>query len=903
MPICPSCRQEVPARAKFCDSCGATLKHDSGTVQLIRKWIIGGNPDCDLVVDDPRVSGQHCLLLEAEGGFLLEDLGSTNGTFVNDIRITARVKVTRADSITLGQSVPMPWPKQEKPSFSRAIRIGREPDNDISLDYPMISGHHARILVGGGKAIIEDLGSMNGTAIGRPENKIKRSPLTKDDTVFFGSFRIPASRLLPGKLTMGQTPQAELEFKGQEMTLGRNPECDHMLDYPMVSWRHAKLSHIGGVITVEDLGSTNGTFVNGRRITGPVTVNQGDVISLGSYTLRLTSAGTFEKRDYRGNLTVEARNVTVDVPGKRLLEEISLTIYPSELVGLMGPSGAGKTTLMMALNGYTRPSYGSVLFNGVDLYQNYNHFCGHIGYVPQEDIMHRELTVRQALYYTARLRLPSDTSDAEIEARIQTVLAQLGIESVADVIIGSPEKKGISGGQRKRVNLAMELLTDPSLLILDEPTSGLASDDALMVMKKLKQLADAGKTILITIHQPGIEIFKLMDSLVVIGKDKDSPQPGRLVYFGPAYPDSINFFDPNGVPGLKPGAEPGPDRVLDGLRDVGAEECVRRYAASSYKRDYVDARAGQLPPGLAQDLSSNVRRQFGLGQWWTLVRRCFNIKLKDLSGTAILLTQAPIIALLIAMIFGKSESDWVRAANATRLTIFLMSLAALWFGCSNSAREIVSEMAIYRRERLVNLKIPSYVASKFTVLGLLCLLQCAILLGIVKYGCDLQGPWLPMYGVLILTALTGVALGLTASSLARTQEFATSLVPIILLPMIILGGALKARHDMPWPGIAQVMASRWSYESLLLIESGHHSNNLVQIPVTPPPGADARTTVIFINEEIDIAEQHFPENDSEARNVKRNRTSPQTGVLVLMGMFAVLVVAIMGILKWRDTRR
>ncbi len=878
MPICPSCRREITAQARFCDSCGATLRPDGGTIRLIRRWVIGGNPDCDLVVDDPRVSGHHCLLIEAEDGFLLEDLGSTNGTYVNGSRINARVKVTRMDAITLGQSRAMPWPKPEVAAFSRVINIGREPDNDVSLDYPMISGHHARILISNGGAQIEDLDSTNGTAIGSPENKIKRSRLSKDDTVFFGSFRIPASRLLPGKLTMGQTPQTELDFKGQTMTLGRGPDCDHTLDYPMVSWHHARLSRNGEAIVVEDLGSTNGTYVNGRRINGSVAVNPGDVISLGSYTFQLTAAGTLEKRDYRGNLTVEARSVTIDVPGKRLLEDISLTIYPSELVGLMGPSGAGKTTLMMALNGYTSPTHGAVFFNGEDICQNYNHFCGHIGYVPQEDIMHRELTVRQALYYTARLRLPSDTGDGEIEARIQSVLAQLGIESAADVIIGSPEKKGISGGQRKRVNLAMELLTDPSLLILDEPTSGLASDDALMVMRKLKQLADAGKTILITIHQPGIEIFKLMDSLVVIGKDKDSPEPGRLAYFGPAYPDSINFFNPNGVPGLKPGAEPLPDKLLDGLRDAGADECVRRYAASSYKRDYVDARAGQLPAGSAENLSSNVRRQFGLGQWLTLVRRSFNIKLKDAGGTAILLAQAPIIALLIVMIFGKSESDWGSAANTTRLTIFLMSLAALWFGCSNSAREIVSEMAIYRRERMVNLKIPSYVASKFTVLGLMCLLQCAILLGIVHYGCDLQGPWLPMYGLLVLTALTGVALGLTASSLARTSEFATSLVPIILLPMIILGGALKPLHEMP--GIAQVIASRWSYESLLLLESEQRPR---QVPAAPPPGASNQMQPGIVTEGIDVAEHHFPEKDSAARNVKRHRTSPQTGALSFSG--------------------
>src|SRR5262245_38602059 len=219
MPICYSCGREIPARAKFCDSCGVTLKPGGGTARQIRRWIIGGDPDCDLVVEDPKVSGRHCMLIEAEDGFLLEDLGSLNGVFVNGARIKARVKVTHADTVTLGQSVPMPWPKQENASFVRVIRIGREPDNDIELDYPMISGYHARIMVGGGKAIIEDLGSTNGTAIGRPENRIERSPLAMSDMVFFGSFRIQASRLLPGKLTMGRAAQTETVCKGQEDTL------------------------------------------------------------------------------------------------------------------------------------------------------------------------------------------------------------------------------------------------------------------------------------------------------------------------------------------------------------------------------------------------------------------------------------------------------------------------------------------------------------------------------------------------------------------------------------------------------------------------------------------------------------------------------------------------------------
>ncbi|MEP7340901.1 MAG: FHA domain-containing protein [Acidobacteriota bacterium] len=915
MTTCHICKGQVQPQARFCDLCGATLNGPGETVyesreqgkRQSRQWVIGSAPECDLAVADSKVSGRHCLLTETAEGFLLEDLGSTNGTFVNGKRIVAPVKISRRDVVTLGQTVPMPWPapglSADRPAVPaarglrsiRSIRIGREPDNDVVLDYPMVSGYHARITVSDGAAVIEDLGSTNGTSIGSPKNRIKRSPLSAKDAIYFGSLRQPASRLLGGKLTLGATAQGELAFNGQVMTIGRDPKCDLALDYPMVSWQHARLARAGNQITVEDLGSTNGTFVNGQPVKGVVTVNPGDVIGLGSYTFQLTQAGRLEKRDYRGNLTIEGAGITVDVPGKRLIEDVSLTIYPSELVGLMGPSGAGKTTLMNVLNGYSRPSDGAVLCNGVSLYSGQAQFSGHIGYVPQDDIMHRDLTVGQALYYTARLRLPSDFRDEEIRQRIAQVLSQLGLEGTEDKLIGSPENKVISGGQRKRVNLAMELLTEPSILILDEPTSGLSSEDALVVMKLLRQLADTGKTIIIAIHQPNLAVFSLMDNLVVLSPDANVSGVGKMVYYGPAYPDAVYFFNPN-HPGRTGGPldkRPLPDEVLEGLSKSSTAEWIKRYDASEYKRQYVTERAGHQPAN-SQQLMPKVNRQPGILQWWTLVRRSFDIKLKDSWGTGILLAQAPIIALLIVLVFGKQVSlnpapvsrdqamDWYSTSNAMRITMFLMVIAALWFGCSNSAREIVSELAIYRRERMVNLKIPSYVASKFTVLGLLCIIQCAVLVGIVYVGCGLRGAVLPIFGILTLTSLVGAALGLTASAWARTVERAIALVPIILLPMIIMGGALYPKHKMTLPWMTQIVPSRWAYESLLLTEAESRAH----IPINRTADSDL--------EFLDMAEEHFPRD---------SRGGAGVGALVLGGMLVVLMGIILVLLRWRDIRR
>jgi len=928
-----------------------------------KRWIIGRAPDCDIVVNQDAVSSKHCSLTQTPQGFVLEDLGSRNGTYVNGQRLTAKVMVTPQDSITLGQKVPMPWPRLpgatpqpvrsvtpppglpagrvatqvqaavppptlsdpkagSSPGRPALIRIGRAPDNDIVLDLPMISSRHARIERVGNQWYIEDLGSTNGVAIGNPHKRIKRSPLNATDTVYFGSYPMPAARLLAGAGSAGDAPHLTVDVQQEPILFGRDPSCQQVLNVPMVSWHHAKLSRQGAQLVLEDLGSTNGTYVNGRRIQTPVIVKPGDVIALGSYMFTLTAGGALEKRDYRNNVTVEACSITVEVPRRRLLEDVSLTIFPGEFVGLMGPSGAGKTTLMNVLNGYTPPSGGEVYLNGQSLYGNYAQFSIYLGYVPQDDIIHRDLTVYQALYYTARLRLPGDFSESEIKNRIEQVLKQLGLEATRNVLIGSPEKKGISGGQRKRVNLAMELLTDPLVLFLDEPTSGLSSEDALMVMKLLRGLADQGKTILLTIHQPSLEAYRQMNNLVLVGKDKGSPEAGRLVYYGPAYPDAIDFFNPNGVPDLKPGHDPLPDEVFRGYQPaeddtrrlrLTTKEWATRYQQSQYFRDYVESRAGKQPPGGGRIGTQKPRRAVDIMQWWTLVHRCVTIKLKDTINTGILMAQAPIVAILVVAVYGHIDpgkddpEKWLKASQSFSMATFLMCLAALWFGCSNAAREIVGEWAIYHRERMINLKIPSYVGSKFTVLGVQCFIQCLVLLGIVYWGCGLKGSALGMFVILYLASMVGVGLGLTVSSVAKTNEIAIAMLPIILLPMVILGGVMRKVHEMPAPiwVLTQVAPSRWAYEGVFVLESEKQPRR---------PELSFGSSTKSDDSSPDMAEDNFPkkhtpdegdsdENSSRSKKevkTENHRYGPWWSAFALSTLLLITVVLIHGILRWRD---
>jgi ABC-type multidrug transport system ATPase subunit/predicted nucleic acid-binding Zn ribbon protein len=885
---CLPCGITVPAGKQFCPRCGLPLR----AVQQVQTITDAACPQCSASVPAGKRFCTRC-------GYTLNNSqqNQSNSSSISTINPVLQQRHISTTARCAMCGVVMAASR----SFcthcgANVVRIGRARDNDVVLDYPMIADHHARITVLGDAALIEALETTHSIALNSPDKKIISSRLSKSDTVYFGSFPLPAVRLLAGSIGLGKKPHTLLNFSGQTMLLGRAPDCDVVLNHPMVAYHHARILRSNTGYIVEDLGLTSGTFVNGQRISGSVPISVGDCIGIGSYSFDFTAPDQIKQRDYRGNVTLEARGVTVTVTRKRkrLVEDTWLTIYPSEIVALMGPSGAGKTTLMNALNGYTPPSGGTVLINGQDLYANYSQFCGHIGYVPQDDIMHRELTVGQALYYTARLRLPADHSKADIEARIKSILKLLDLEGTEDVLIGSPEKKGISGGQRKRVNLAMELMTDPSILFLDEPTSGLSSEDALMVMKVLRDLANGGKTVLITIHQPGLEVFRLADTLLMVSKDKNSKEPAKMVYFGPAYPDAVEFFNPNGIANAKPGVDPSPDEIMRGLSKGQTAEWLRQYSNSQYKRQYVDERLGKRPSDSSQPIDPKMKRDLGLAQWQILVKRCLAIKIKDKWNTAILLAQAPIIASLLALVFGKMASDErYPMLGKTFTTLFLLIVSAIWLGCSNAAREIVSEWAVYHRERMVNLKIPSYIASKFTVLGGLCVIQCSIMLTIVYNWCHLQGSFVAMLGVLILASVVALALGLITSAMARTSEVAIALVPVLLLPMMFLGGMIQPVHDMMDVArpIASVIPARWTFEALVLLENEGRepSTDAATVPRQP------------LNRDADPSTmQPAPPGSAEHYFPKKDQIGSAGSIGILIAMLAVLIVGMMKILKTRD---
>jgi ABC-type multidrug transport system ATPase subunit len=449
------------------------------------------------------------------------------------------------------------------------------------------------------------------------------------------------------------------------------------------------------------------------------------------------------------------------------LDDLSLVVKPKELIGLLGPSGAGKTTLMNALNGFVKPTSGKVLYNGVDLYQNLDAMKSTIGYVPQEDIMHRQLSVRRCLYYAAKLRLSDDISDDEINRRVEEMLETLKLDQQRwDNPVAT-----LSGGQRKRVSLGIELLPKPGVLFLDEPTAGLDPRTETLMMMLFRQLANQGSTIVITTHLLGS--FGVLDKVVVMVQ-------GRLAYYGPGT-KFLEYFK----------AETPPD-VYDDLTDNNtvpyALELKKRFqSAPLYQNLVVEPQrnipAEQTMASGAPSQAPTQERGFSLRQFTTLLQRTWELKFSERAQTILLFGQAPLVALLVALM--ASGPNQVQ-------TIFMAMFSSLWFGCSNAVREIVDEQTIYRRERQTGLKIPSYILSKLAVLSFVAFVQCfsvVLICLLVNHALSLS---LPEAGaailIMFLVAVNGSLVGLLISSLVSTPEKALTIFPLILIPELLLCG-------------------------------------------------------------------------------------------------------------------
>ena len=586
--------------------------------------------------------------------------------------------------------------------------------------------------------------------------------------------------------------------------------------------------------------------------------------------------------------------------------------------------------------------------NGEDLYAIYDALRGSIGYVPQDDIVHPELTVWEAVRYSAKFRLPPDYSEEEIARRVDTTLAQLGLETVAHLQIGRPEKKILSGGQRKRVNIAMELVTDPVIMFLDEPTSGLAADDTAALVSLLHDLAKkTGKTIITTIHQPAKDEFEKFNLALVLGTG------GITMFYGSPH-DGYRFFGSLLERQGKPNRVDNPRDMFDMLNQrerpifeamraqnpAASRQTARHQAAREWNAEFMNPQnpvfqkmfGGRRAVGSGASMHGVPSRAPSSGQFGLLFGRYFKVKTRDVSGTAIMLLQAPIIGVLLAGVFGGQKEAipyWCLGAlqelakrtgsvgsgteevlRSMAITpdnagsMFFLVVSAVWFGTSNAAREIVSEVAVYKRERMVNLRLFSYVFSKFLLLSLFCVVQCTMLLAIVFFALGYNGG-MQAFAIelvtMIFTAMNSVALGLLLSALVGSAEAAMALTPIALIPQVVLGGLMVPMTTNPLLQIPMyAIPARWGFQGIIAQERMAVANNAAWVLDLKKPDVTAADNFVFQGK-FRCAEAQMASLDFNGAWGFTDYEKFWLPPAVLLVMMVVTFLAILVILKRRDS--
>lgn len=691
--------------------------------------------------------------------------------------------------------------------YVKTVRIGRAADNDIVISDSRISGHHLKVRMDSANRIfVEDLNSTNGLYVNG--ERVRERQVSFSDRVSLGKdFNLDLRTVLGAggggggsRGSGGGAPRpssAEKQSVGgdlrsrERINIGRSNDNDIVISNIRVSRKHATLIRKDGYWLLEDLGSANGSYVNGRKIS-TCRVDDTDKITIGGVPLDIGKLFSAPKKDWSSDLLLQSEAITFQVGEKVIVDDITLCLKPGEFTGLIGPSGCGKTTLMLMLNGYLRPSKGQVYINELSLYDNPKAFQGQLGYVPQDDIIHRELTVTESLSYTSHLRLGNKISDSERDTQIKKIISDLNLGQASEVLIGSPEKKGISGGQRKRVNMAQELITEPLIYFLDEPTSGLDPRSDLEVMNLLKDMADRGHIVLLTTHKIDELNFSLFSHLIVMG-----PR-GVLAYHGPAS-EACRYF------GVKK-----PEDIFGVLEKRERAQLKQDYLKSSYCAEH---QKGHFT-GKSAPLNKAGKQSFdeSFGQFLTLCKRNVQIKLRDTLNLSVLLLQAPIILAFILLVF-----DSYRLPHPI---YFVLIVASIWLGFSNSAREIVSEQSIFKREEKAGLNQSAYLLSKITVLGALCFAQSILLALVNVVFKDFNMDYPALLFVLFITSFTATNMGLVLSSFVKTGESAMTIVPLMLIPQVVLGGMIVPYQffsDLV-KILAVPMISRWAFELLILIE-------------------------------------------------------------------------------------
>lgn len=577
--------------------------------------------------------------------------------------------------------------------------------------------------------------------------------------------------------------------------VGRSAAAGIRLPDPLVGSRHCRIVREGDHWRVVDIDSGRPTLLDGSPVQS-APFRHPSVLKVGSYSLELTP----DEKELRafGSSSFSAlsvRNLTRTIDGTSLLDDVSFTVFSGEVVAVVGPSGAGKTTLLNAIAGIAPADSGSVILDGRNFHALLAEDRSLIGNVPQDDVVHADLTVEEALFYAARLRFPAGTSAELVQEEVDRVLVELDIERIRNNRIGDEVRRGISGGQRKRVNLGQELLTRSTrVLFLDEPTSGLDPQTGQDIVGLVRQLADGGRIVFLVTHDITPAILDQVDHLMVLAPG------GRLAWFGP--PEHANsFFRVRSA-----------DGIFARLAEETPEVWGERYRAGQAGRTYVKTREHLL--GLdgvdTSEATQRPRRGGFLSQLRTLTLRYARVKLRDRGGLGVLLAQAPILGVAMWVVFPAADTN----------SLFMLALSSLWFGASASVRELIAERSIWRRESRVGLRTSSYLLSKAVVLGTLVALQCGVLAGMNHVLLDMGrlgfDPF-ALTGVSVLTGWVGMSLGLAMSAIFASSEAAVGTLPLLLIPQITFGGLIVKVKEMGAvaKAVSSLMIVRYSFDALI----------------------------------------------------------------------------------------
>ncbi|KOU69179.1 ABC transporter ATPase [Streptomyces sp. MMG1533] len=685
--------------------------------------------------------------------------------------------------------------------------VGRDPLCDIVIDDARVSWHHAVLRHEADHWTLEDENSTNGTyADGRrvhewgvgPGSVIRfGSPADGPCAVLAGLPppvpERPSAVSMPALTGTFRQPTTVRPLPTRTVRIGRAEDNDLVIDDLGVSRRHAELRALpDGTYEIVDLGSHNGTFLNGLSVTRAL-IGPGDIVGIGHSAFSLVGDQLQEYVD-TGEVSLDVQDLTVAVDHgrKTLLDHVSFPVGEKCLLAVVGPSGAGKSTLLNALTGQRPADHGTVLYDGRDLYRDYAELRQRIGLVPQDDILHAQLTVRSALSYAAELRFPQDTAKAERRDRVDEVIRELGLQERA----GQPVHS-LSGGQRKRVSVALELLTKPSLLFLDEPTSGLDPGMDRSVMHMLRGLADDGRTVIVVTHS--VLSLDVCDRLLVLAPG------GKIAYYGPPE-EALAFFGFTEWPEAFEAFER--DRDRDWAGD---------FRTSLLQRQYVlDATAQPRRPREGPVVITPPPRPRSRGaQLGTLARRY----------TAALAADRTFLAIMIALPFVMGAMG--RALAGSKLTqetamnaLLILCVGGVLTGAANAVRELVKERVIYQRERAVGLSRSAYLMSKVVVLGTITVLQAVVLTLVALLGVDLNAPggegvlMPPLAEITVAVALlafTAMMLGLLVSALVRKEEVTMPLLVLLAIVQVVFCGALLKLDGVP--GLEQLswlVPSRWA---------------------------------------------------------------------------------------------